>query len=132
MGNNSTQPDTARSVVEDSDRILPTWKQLDVLVFAVENRGARVREVMDAVAPGLRYTSVLTLCQTLADNGWLEPVQDGRSYVYEPTVNWHELGVLYANLLASASPRLAEEVALRIAEDERVREASVGEGGWWE
>ncbi len=53
-----------------------------------------VRDVLSALttegAPEIAYTTVMTVMGNLTDKGLLESVQDGRAYVYTPTMTHGE------------------------------------------
>lgn len=118
----SRRPTSAREA--QRRETVPTWKQLDLLVLAIRRGGVTVREAREALDADLAYTSVLTVFQTLEQNGLVEPETVGKAHRYHATVGIEDLGVLYARLLAGAHPALGLAASEELALDPRVaREA---------
>jgi predicted transcriptional regulator len=64
---------------------------------------ASVREVTDALEPTypVAYNTVLTLLRILTDKDYVKPRQDGRAFIYSPTVSRAEARTRALRKLAS-------------------------------
>lgn len=64
---------------------------------------ASVREVTDALEPTypVAYNTVLTLLRILTDKDYVKPRQDGRAFIYKPTVTRAEARTRALKKLAS-------------------------------
>ena len=59
-------------------------RQIMDIVYRLQR--ASVGQVRDAMEDAPSYSAVRALIGTLEDKGWLDHEQDGRSYIYFPTV----------------------------------------------
>lgn len=69
-----------------------TDRQLDMMNLLWDEGSATVREAKEALDEDLAYTSVLTVFQTLEENGHVLHEQDGKAYRYYATVSREEAG----------------------------------------
>lgn len=69
-----------------------TDRQLDVMNILWEEGDATVREAKEKIGDDLAYTSVLTVFQTLDEEGHVDYEKEGRAYRYHPTVSREEAG----------------------------------------
>lgn len=69
-----------------------TDRQLDVMRILWDEGSATVNEAQEQMDADLAYTSILTVFQTLEDNGKIEHEQEGKAYRYYPTVSREEVG----------------------------------------
>lgn len=67
-----------------------TDRQLDVMNILWDRGSATVREAKEDFPDDLAYTSVLTVFQTLEDNGHVRHEKEGKAYRYYPTVSREE------------------------------------------
>lgn len=67
--------------------------QREVLEVVWDAGEANVRDVIDRLSRGKKpaYTTILTVMQNLESAGWLKHRQEGRTYIYRPTVSRDEL-----------------------------------------
>ena len=76
-----------------------TDRQLDMMNVLWEKGSATVREAKDELEEDLAYTSVLTVYQTLRQNGYVEARREGRADRYTPLVSRREAAVEYRDFL---------------------------------
>ena len=69
-----------------------TDRQLDIMNILWDQGSATVREAKGQMDESLAYTSVLTVFQTLEDNGHVRHEREGKAYRYYPTVSREEAG----------------------------------------
>lgn len=101
-----------------------TDRQLDIMNILWDQGSATVREAKEAIEADLAYTSVLTVFQTLEDNGHVRHEAEGKAYRYYPTVSREEAGRQAVRYLLR---RIYEGSASALAED--AMEAAGGSGG---
>lgn len=70
---------------------LPTDNQLEVLNILWDEGSATVREMKETLDDGRAYTSILTIFQTLEENGVVRHEKEGKAYRYFPTQSRREL-----------------------------------------
>lgn len=69
-----------------------TDRQLDLMNILWDRGSATVREAKEELDEDLAYTSVLTVFQTLEENGRVEHEREGKAYRYYPSVTREETG----------------------------------------
>lgn len=69
-----------------------TDRQLDLMNILWDRGSATVREAKEELEEDLAYTSVLTVFQTLEENGRVGHEREGKAYRYYPTVTREETG----------------------------------------
>lgn len=69
-----------------------TDRQLDMMNILWDRGSATVREANEKIDEDLAYTSVLTVFQTLEEDGHVDHEQEGKAYRYYPTVTRREAG----------------------------------------
>lgn len=69
-----------------------TDRQLDIMNILWDRGSATVHQARDVLEEDLAYTSVLTVFQTLEDNGHVRHEAEGKVYHYYPTVSRKEAG----------------------------------------
>lgn len=123
---------TVRELEARWERPFPTLKQLEVMGVIHDRDEATVRQIKDTLEDELAYTSVLTVCQTLDENGWLEHRRSGKRYLYALNVDIGDLASQIATGLATASPRVALEVGRALQNNASVQSAAMADydEGW--
>jgi predicted transcriptional regulator len=61
-------------------------RERQIMDFLFERERASVAEVMDGIADPPSYSAVRAMLATLEEKGRVTHVEDGRAYIYQPTV----------------------------------------------
>lgn len=113
-----------------------TDRQLDVMNILWDRGSATVREAKDLIDDELAYTSVLTVFQTLEEDGNVRHEKEGKAYRYYPLVSREQAGrkaVIYVlrRVFDGSSAAFLDAVAAQDVVTEEVQEriaAVAGDG----
>lgn len=97
---------------------LLTERQMDVMRILWERGSSTVREAKERIDEDLAYTSVLTVFQTLEENGHIRHEREGKAYRYYPVTSRTDAADQWADHLWSLDGSMAQHVADRIREKE--------------
>ena len=61
-------------------------RERQIMDFLYQRERASVAEVMDGIADPPSYSAVRAMLRTLEDKGHVVHIEDGRAYIYQPTV----------------------------------------------
>jgi BlaI family transcriptional regulator, penicillinase repressor len=61
-------------------------RERQIMDFLYQRERASVAEVMDGIADPPSYSAVRAMLRTLEDKGHVTHIEDGRAYIYQPTV----------------------------------------------
>src|SRR5215212_2422632 len=61
-------------------------RERQIMDLLYERERASVQEVMDGIADPPSYSAVRAMLRTLEDKGRVTHVEDGRAYIYQPTI----------------------------------------------
>ena len=61
-------------------------RERQIMDFLFEHERASVSEVMEGIADPPSYSAVRAMLATLEDKGRVTHVEDGRAYIYQPTL----------------------------------------------
>ncbi len=61
-------------------------RERQIMDFLFEHERASVSEVMEGIADPPSYSAVRAMLATLEDKGRVSHVEDGRAYIYQPTL----------------------------------------------
>ena len=61
-------------------------RERQIMDFLYEHGRASVAEVMDGIADPPSYSAVRAMLRTLEEKGRVSHIEDGRAYIYQPTI----------------------------------------------
>ena len=61
-------------------------RERQIMDFLYQRERASVAEVMDGIADPPSYSAVRAMLRTLEEKGHVTHIEDGRAYIYQPTV----------------------------------------------
>ena len=61
-------------------------RERQIMDLLYERERASVQEVMDGIADPPSYSAVRAMLRTLEEKGRITHVEDGRAYIYQPTI----------------------------------------------
>jgi BlaI family penicillinase repressor len=61
-------------------------RERQIMDLLYERERASVQEVMDGIADPPSYSAVRAMLRTLEEKGRVSHVEDGRAYIYQPTI----------------------------------------------
>ncbi|MEP6507397.1 MAG: BlaI/MecI/CopY family transcriptional regulator [Gemmatimonadales bacterium] len=70
----------------DNELIDLSRRERQIMDFLFEHERASVSEVMEGIADPPSYSAVRAMLATLEDKGRVSHVEDGRAYIYQPTL----------------------------------------------
>ena len=108
-------------------------RERQIMDLLYEREKASVQEVMDGIADPPSYSAVRAMLRTLEEKGRVTHVEDGRAYIYQPTIRKdaarqgalsHLLKTFFdgstekavAALLDLKGPRLSQAELVRVAD----------------
>lgn len=94
-----------------------TERQLEIMKIVWSRGSSTVREAKNRLADDPPYTTVLTVFQTLEDNGHLSHEREGRRYRYHPETSRRDAARILVENLVQEDEGIAEE-ALELLEEE--------------
>lgn len=106
----------------------PTELELEILKVLWRSGPLTVRQVRDALARDLAYTSVMTVMTIMLDKGYLIRRKGGASYVYRPLVTEQATrGQMLKDLVRRAFDGSAAAVMVNLLESADLDEAELSE-----
>ena len=72
--------------MSESDLSLLSRRERQIMDFLYQRERASVAEVMEGIDDPPSYSAVRAMLRTLEEKGRVTHVEDGRAYVYQPTV----------------------------------------------
>ena len=61
-------------------------RERQIMDFLYQRERASVAEVMDGIADPPSYSAVRAMLRTLEEKGHVSHIEDGRAYIYQPTI----------------------------------------------
>ena len=106
----------------------PTELELEILKVLWRSGPLAVRQVRDALARDLAYTSVMTVMTIMLDKGYLIRRKEGASYVYRPLVTEQATrGQMLEDLVQRAFDGSAAAVMVNLLESADLDDAELSE-----